>query len=63
MGGGAVATGRRAVGGRSAEFRHRVLLNKGMVREGETVVFTAGVPVGVSGGTNMIKVVKVEKAD
>ena len=39
------------------------LLNKGMVREGETVVFTAGVPVGVSGGTNMIKVVKVEKAD
>ena len=39
------------------------LLNKGMVREGERVVFTAGVPVGVSGGTNMIKVVKVERAD
>ncbi|QQS54816.1 MAG: pyruvate kinase [Candidatus Competibacteraceae bacterium] len=39
------------------------LLNKGMVREGDRVVFTAGVPVGVSGGTNMIKVVKVEKAD
>ncbi|MDG4584623.1 MAG: pyruvate kinase alpha/beta domain-containing protein, partial [Candidatus Competibacter sp.] len=39
------------------------LLNKGMAREGETVVFTAGVPVGVSGGTNMIKVVKVERAD
>jgi pyruvate kinase len=39
------------------------LLNKGMVREGEIVVFTAGVPVGVSGGANMIKVVKVERAD
>ena len=36
------------------------LLNKGIVREGEIVVFTAGVPIGVSGSTNMIKVVKVE---
>ena len=35
------------------------LLNKSMVREGEIVVFSAGVPVGVSGGTNMIKVVRV----
>ena len=43
----------------AAEF----LLNKSMVQEGEIVVFTAGVPVGVSGGTNMIKVVKVEKSD
>ena len=39
------------------------LLNKGMAQEGETVVFTAGVPVGVSGGTNMIKVVKLERTD
>jgi len=39
------------------------LLNQGLVREGEIVVFTAGVPVGVSGGTNMIKAVKVERAD
>ena len=37
------------------------LLNKSMVREGEIVVFSAGVPVGVSGGTNMIKVVRVEQ--
>ncbi|HAO32893.1 MAG TPA: pyruvate kinase [Candidatus Competibacter sp.] len=37
------------------------LLNKGMVREGEIVVFSAGVPIGVSGGTNMIKVVKIER--
>lgn len=36
------------------------LANKGMVEPGEIVVFTAGVPVGVSGGTNMIKVMKVE---
>ncbi len=40
-----------------------LLLNKGMVREGEIVVFTAGVPVGVPGGANMIKVVKVERVD
>ena len=33
------------------------------VREGEIVVFTAAVPVGVSGGANMIKVVKVERGD
>ncbi|MCP5159088.1 MAG: pyruvate kinase [Gammaproteobacteria bacterium] len=39
------------------------LLNKGMVQEGEIVVFTAGVPVGMSGGANMIKVVKVERVD
>jgi len=39
------------------------LLNKGLVREGQIVVFTAGVPIGVSGGANMIKVVKVERAD
>jgi len=39
------------------------LLNKGMVEEGVIVVFSAGVPVGVSGGTNMIKVVKVERSD
>jgi len=36
------------------------LLNKGMVQKGEIVVFTAAVPVGVSGGANMIKVVTVE---
>lgn len=45
--------------GSATEF----LLNKGMAREGEIVVFSAGVPVGVSGGTNAIKVVKVERAD
>ena len=39
------------------------LLNKGMAREGEIVVFSAGVPVGVSGGTNMIKVVKMARPD
>ena len=39
------------------------LLNKSMVREGEIVVFTAGVPIGVPGGANMIKVVKVERTD
>jgi len=39
------------------------LLNKGMVAEGEVVVFTASVPIGVPGGPNVIKVAKVERAD
>ncbi len=37
------------------------LLNKGLASENDVVVFTAGVPVGVSGGTNMIKVVRLEQ--
>ena len=40
-----------------------VLLNKGMAREGEIAVCSAGVPVGVSGGANMIEVGKVERSD
>ncbi len=34
--------------------------NKGLLKSGETVVVTAGVPLGVSGNTNMIKVQVVE---
>lgn len=56
---GAVVTSVDDLLGSATEF----LLNKGMVGEGEIVVFTAGVPVGVSGGANMIKVVKVERSD
>jgi pyruvate kinase len=33
-----------------------------MAREGDIVVFSTGVPVGASGDTNMIKVVKVGRA-
>ena len=32
----------------------------GLVQPGQTVVVTAGVPLGVSGTTNMIKVLKAE---
>ena len=39
------------------------LLTKGLAQEGDLVVFTAGVPVGVSSDTNMIKVVKVVKVE
>ncbi|MER2527358.1 MAG: pyruvate kinase [Candidatus Competibacter denitrificans] len=39
------------------------LLNKGLIQEDEIVVFSAGVPVGVSGGTNMIKVERVKRED
>ena len=43
-------------------FDHAVQASKesGMLKPGETVVVTAGVPLGVSGNTNMIKVQVVE---
>ncbi len=47
----------------AVHFATDVLLNKGMAREGEIAVCSAGVPVGVSGGANMIEVVKVERSD
>ena len=31
----------------------------GLVDKGDTVVLTAGVPLGISGNTNMIRVVEV----
>ncbi|WP_438349619.1 pyruvate kinase [Paenibacillus sp. FA6] len=37
-------------------------LNSGMVHEGDLVVITAGVPLGLSGSTNLIKVSVVNKA-
>ena len=40
-----------------------LLLNKKLVQEGEIVVFSAGMPVGVAGGANMIKVVKIQPMD
>lgn len=36
-----------------------VLKFKGMVREDDIIVITAGVPVGIAGSTNMIKVVRI----
>jgi hypothetical protein len=39
------------------------LLNKGMVQESKIVVFTTAAPVGVPGGANMIKVVRVARGD
>ncbi len=36
------------------------LQEQGLVKKGDTVVITAGVPVGSSGKTNMIKVVEIE---
>jgi len=37
-----------------------LLLNEGLVRKGQKFIFTAGVPVGVSGSTNLLKVHQVE---
>ncbi len=56
---GAVVTSVDDLLGSATEF----LLNKNLVREGEIVVFTAGVPIGASSGANLIKVVKVERGD
>ena len=41
------------------EGASELLKFKNIVKEGDFVVITAGVPVGVSGSTNMIKVVKI----
>ena len=37
-----------------------VCLEKGLIKKGDLVVFTAGVPIGVSGTTNLLKVSVVE---
>jgi len=42
------------------EYGPRYLVDNAMVERGETVVITAGVPVGSAGRTNMIKVVEIE---
>jgi pyruvate kinase len=45
------------------ESATHALLNQGRVQSGDIVVFTAGVPIGVAGGTNLIKVLKIEPTD
>ena len=39
----------------------KILLNKKYMKKGQTFVLTAGVPVGVSGSTNMIQIQKINK--
>ena len=39
----------------------KILLNKKYMKKGQTFVLTAGVPVGVSGSTNMIQIQKISK--
>lgn len=38
----------------------KVALEKGIVKQGDLVVITAGVPIGISGSTNLIKVHKID---
>lgn len=45
---------------RLLEYGPKYLTDNAMVQGGQTVVITAGVPVGSAGKTNMIKVVEVE---
>lgn len=44
-------------------FDHAVetSLKQGVVKKGDTVVITAGIPLGISGTTNMLKVHEIEK--
>ena len=35
-------------------------MGKGVVRQGERIVTTAGVPVGVPGTTNLLKVMEIK---
>ncbi len=45
---------------RLLEYGPKYLVENEMIQTGETVVITAGVPVGSAGKTNMIKVVEIE---
>ena len=38
----------------------KLLQSEGLVRKGQKFIFTAGVPVGISGSTNLLKVHQVE---
>ena len=37
----------------------RAALDQGLVKKGDTVVVTAGVPLGTQGKTNMIRVIEL----
>ena len=39
----------------------KVLLDKKFMKKGQTFVLTAGIPIGVSGSTNMIQIQKIKK--
>ena len=39
----------------------RILLEYRYIKKGQTFVMTAGVPVGVTGSTNMLKIKKIDK--
>ncbi|MFZ5950666.1 MAG: pyruvate kinase alpha/beta domain-containing protein, partial [Candidatus Rifleibacteriota bacterium] len=41
------------------EYTEKILLEKKLVKSGETIVILAGVPLGVKGGTNLMKMQKV----
>ena len=38
------------------DYATEACLEKGLVEKGDVAVFTSGVPIGISGTTNMIKV-------
>ncbi len=39
----------------------KILIENKLLKYGDIFVLTAGVPVGISGSTNMLKIHKVEK--
>jgi pyruvate kinase len=42
------------------KLAEELLLREGYVRRGQKFIFTAGVPVGISGSTNLLKVHQVD---
>jgi pyruvate kinase len=47
--------------GRMFEEAERIALTSGMVKKGDLIVITAGIPLGIPGSTNLIKVQQVGK--
>ena len=39
----------------------KLLLDKKFMKKGQTFVLTAGIPIGVSGTTNMLQIQKIQK--
>ena len=39
----------------------KILINKKYMKKGQTFILTAGIPIGVSGSTNMIQIQKIKK--
>jgi pyruvate kinase len=39
----------------------KILISKNFMKKGQTFILTAGIPVGISGSSNMIQIQKIKK--